>query len=286
MTMKNKIDITVIISTRGRYHTTLPLCLMSILNQTHSPIEVILVDDNDIKEFYDISINKEILKLFKLKNIDFSYFYGESKGQVYAQKIGIDNSKTDWIFRTDDNNILESDVLETLKNSISFNVGAVSCLILNNIGDSQRKLEYKLDVYNEIKNIYSIFNIQMCHKQDKILKKVEHIYSNYLFKKDIIESDITLDFSPAGHREDTVFTYEIYRKGYDLVINPNCIIYHLNDKKGGNRIYQDEQIYINEKRFIQRMKDWGVIPNKLKIEEDKNLIFTMYEDIKYQILIK
>jgi len=280
------MDITVIISTRGRYHTTLPLCLMSILNQSYSPIEVILVDDNDVKEFYNIPINKEILKLFKLKNIDFSYFHGESKGQVYAQKIGIDNSKTDWIFRTDDDNILESNVLEILSGNINEKVGALSGIIISNIYNKLRKIEIHGDIYNKIEDIYSSFNIQMCGNQDNKIKKVEHLYSNYLFKKDIIKSDITLDFSPAGHREDTVFTHEIYRKGYDLVVNPKCIIYHLNEQKGGNRTHQNEQTNINEKKFIQKMKDWGVIPNKLKIEKDEDMIFTMRGNTKYWILSK
>ena len=69
------LPITINLTTRGRYNTTLPLCLMSIVNQTLIPYEVILVDDNIDKLFYSNPVFKEILRLFKIKNIKFSYFY-------------------------------------------------------------------------------------------------------------------------------------------------------------------------------------------------------------------
>lgn len=278
------MKITVSITTRGRYETTLPLSLMSIINQSLLPYEIILVDDNDNKDFYNIKIFKEILKLIKLKGVKFSYFYGESKGQVYAQQIALNNCSTELIYKMDDDNILESNVLEILYNTItkSDKIGAVSGLILND-KDKKRELNQISDLYNKIDDIYSNFNIQMCGIQSKDIKRVEHIYSNFLFKVSLIR-EYALEFYPSGHREDTVVTYELYLKGYDLLINPNCIIWHLNENNGGNRLHENDNK--NEILFINKLKKWGVIPDKIKVVEDLDTVYTMKGFNKFLIYKK
>jgi glycosyltransferase involved in cell wall biosynthesis len=278
-------DITISLTTKNRYHTTLPICLMSIAEQTYPPKEVILVDDNNNKEFYEIPIFKIILQLFKFKNINFQYFHGPSKGQTYAQQIAFDHVTTEWILKIDDDNILENNVLEILSNTITENTGAVSGLILNK-KDSVRQIEYySNDIYNKIEDIYNYFNIQMCGIQDNEIKKVEHIYSNYLFKKDIV-SGYPLEFSPAGHREDTVFTYEIFRKGYDLLINPKSITWHFNEFGGGNKAYNYEMNTTNELKFIEKLKKWNIVPDKLKLEENSKGMYAIKNQKAYLVYEK
>ena len=76
MTKQNELKkskITVTVATKNRYDSTLPLCLLSLASQTVLPYEVILIDDNEVKKFYDYPALRHILELFKLKNIKFSY---------------------------------------------------------------------------------------------------------------------------------------------------------------------------------------------------------------------
>lgn len=270
------MKITVSITTRNRYETTLPLCLLSVINQTLLPFEIILVDDNTDKKFHEIPISKSILKLIKLKNIKFSYYHGESKGQVHAQQIALENSNTDWIYKMDDDNILNPDVLEILSKSIDNKTGAISGLIFGFDQDSERKSIETGPIYNKIEHVFSHFNIQMCGGQDKVIKKCEHLYSNFLFNKTIAKS-YALDFSPAGHREDTVFTHQIYRDGFDLLVNPNAIIYHIHGKTGGNKIHGFDDIVKNEEMFISKLIQWEVVPQKLKIiRKNKTIIASIY----------
>lgn len=278
------MSLTVSITTRGRYYSTLSLCLTSVITQSLLPEEIILVDDNEKKDFYNIQIYKDILKLIKNKNIKFSYFYGQSKGQVFAQQIALDNCKTDFLYKMDDDNILEYNTLEILYNTIkdSENIAAVSGLIMSD-SDINRELKYESEVYNKIEDLYSSFNIQMCGNQTDKIKKVEHIYSNFLFRKKLVKT-YALDFSPSGHREDTVFTYELFLKGYDLLINSRAIIWHINNSDGGNRLHTNNND--NEIKFLNKLREWNVIPNKLKIEEDHDKIFTLRNNIKYLIYKK
>lgn len=281
------LPITINLTTRGRYNTTLPLCLMSIVNQTLIPYEVILVDDNIDKLFYSNPVFKEILRLFKIKNIKFSYFYGESRGQTYAQQIAFNNTKTPFILKLDDDNVLEPLVLEHLFNTINLNskIGAVSGLVLGP-QDYFREINHtSKEIYNKLEDIYCGFNIQMCGLQDYTLKKVEHIYSNFLFKKELVEGYCT-EFSPSGHREDTILTHEIYRKGYDLIIHPKSITHHLSSSEGGNKIYSSKHVLKNELLFIEKLKEWGIIPNKITLEEDENNVFIRKYNSKWLVYKK
>lgn len=278
------MKITVSITTRNRYYKTLSLSLTSILNQTLLPYEIILVDDNDKKEFYDIEIYKNILQLAKLKGVKFSYYHGLSKGQTYAQQLALLKCKTELLFKMDDDNILDSNVLETLYNTIiqDENIAAVSGLIFCCDTDKKRKPEETPPIYNKIENIFSYFNIQMCGGQSKEIKECEHLYSNYLFRKLLVDS-YPLEFAPAGHREDTVFTYPLYRKGYKLLINPNCITYHIHNS-GGNKKHGFDDIVRNEELFLSKLeKEWNIIPDKLQIKREDNIIYAINNNTKYLI---
>ena len=278
------MEVTVTLTTRGRYFTTLPLCLMSIYNQTALPKKVILVDDNEKKEFQQLDIFKNILFLFKQKNIEFEYLCGESRGQVYAQQKALDKVKTDLVLKLDDDNILENDVLEELLMlSFSKQTGAVSCLILTD-KDLNRKLdcdpEDSLDTFNKIEDIYSSFNIQMIKNQDRFVKLVEHLHSCYLFRRNATNG-YPLEFAPSGHREDTVFTHQIFRDGYSLYVNPSAVIWHLKDETGGNRLHNDGNK--NELLFIEKLKEWKIIPDRLQLITENNITYVVKGNTKFVV---
>lgn len=276
------MKITVSITTKNRYLNTLSMSLLSVINQSLPPYEIILVDDNDVKEFYNLDMFKNIIKLMKLKNIKFSYYHGLKKGQVYAQQVALEHCSTNWLFKMDDDNILDHNVLEILSNSINDKTGAISGVIIGCDLDNHRDPDEDGPIYNKLENVFSNFNIQMCKNQDDTIKKCEHLYSNYLFDTRLVES-YPLDFSPSGHREDTVFTHEIFRKGYDLLVNPKAITYHLNNKSGGNNIYNFDNIVKNEEMFIKKLENWNIIPGKLKIIRDKRNIIADIHGGKYLI---
>jgi glycosyltransferase involved in cell wall biosynthesis len=244
---------------------------MSILNQTLLPYEIILVDDNEKKDFYKIETSKVLLELMILKGVKFSYYHGQSKGQVHAQQIALEHCTTDWIYKMDDDNFLDPMVLEHLSMTIKDdNTAAVSGLIIGCDLDKPR-LSEETEPYNKIENVFSHFNIQMCGGQSKEIKKVEHIYSNYLFRKKFVET-YPLEFSPAGHREDTVFTYQLFHKGYDLFINPNAVIYHIH-YGGGNKLHGFQDVVKNEELFIKRLELWKVVPDRLTIIRKEKLVY-------------
>lgn len=283
------MNVTILLTTCDRYDTTLSLCLMSIFNQSYTPSKIILIDDSKEKKFYDYQIFKNILKLFKYKNIEFEYFYGECKGAVHALQIGLNNINDGWVLKMDDDNILSYNVLEIFINNIKDNIGAMSGIIIDDylykyyLNNLDRKPNQENGIYNKIENIFSEMNIQMIHDQSEDIKKVEHIYSNYFFRRDVADN-YPLELSPSSHREETIFTYNIYKKGYDMIIIPIAKIYHLYyDRKSGNRKWGKDYSKKNELFFIEKLKEWGIIPNKLNIiiDGDKYCVKKNGSDVLY-----
>jgi GT2 family glycosyltransferase len=276
------MKITISLPTKNRYYSTLSMSLTSILNQTLLPYEIILIDDNEKKDFYNIEIYKNLISLMKLKNIKFSYYEGPLKGQTYAQQLALEKCNSELLFKMDDDNILESNVLETLYNTIKKddNIAAVSDLIFCCDKDKKRQSEED-GIYNKIENIFSHFNIQMCGGQSKEIKECQHLYSNYLFRTKYVDS-YPLEFSPAGHREDTVFSYSLYNKGYKLLVNPNAITWHIHTS-GGNKKHGFESVVKNEELFIKLLEEWNIIPQKIQIKRKNNLIYCINNNKEFLI---
>jgi glycosyltransferase involved in cell wall biosynthesis len=276
--MTQKTEVTVLVTTCDRYDTTLPLCLMSIINQTYKPKRVVLVDDNKEKKFYEYEILRNILLLCKYKEIKFDYYQGSSKGCVHALDLGLKKIDGGWILKVDDDNVLEPNVIELYVSNISDNVGVLGGLIIDE-KSIERNLEDDQLIYNRICDIYSEMNIQMITNQSDDIKEVEHVYSNYFFIKNAdISHDLRL--TPSSHREETVFTYQYFRKGYKLLIIPQSKTYHLNyNKTTGNNRHSKESSNKNELIFIEKLKEWEIVPNEMEIIELKDRYVTTIAEI-------
>lgn len=276
--MTQKTEVTVLVTTCDRYDTTLPLCLMSIINQTYKPDRVVLVDDNKEKKFYEYEILRNILLLCKYKEIKFDYYYGHSKGCTHALDLGLQKIEDGWILKVDDDNVLEPNVIELYVNNISDEVGVMGGLIIDD-KSLERSLNDEKLIYNRLCNIYSDLNIQMISNQSNTIKEVEHVYSNYFFRKNNeISHDLRL--TPSSHREETIFTYQYFIKGYKLIVIPESKTYHLNyNRTTGNNRHSKESSNNNEFIFIERLKEWDIVPKEIEIIELQDRYVTTVAEI-------
>ena len=90
-----KIDVTVEISTKNRYQTTLPICLMSVANQTYTPKKILMFDDGDQKDLRQDPTFASIFALLAAKNIQFECVFGRKKGQVENHQMALSLSTTE-----------------------------------------------------------------------------------------------------------------------------------------------------------------------------------------------
>lgn len=222
------------VATRGRYQTTLPLTLNAIINQTKKVDKLIIFDDNDEPQ----DMRKELVysyffQMLDIKGIQWEWLYAQKKGQHHIHQMA-NTMGFDWVWRVDDDAIPEPNVLQTLFNYTSKKVGAVGGAILT---PPLRFESFKPT--GKIENIDTEPNIQwsFIHK----VKEVEHLHCSFLYRAGV--HDYNTGLSRVAHREETLFTYGLYLKGYKILAVPNAVSWHLKNPNGGIRSETNQKLY-------------------------------------------
>jgi GT2 family glycosyltransferase len=264
---KQKLEegVTVTVSTKGRYLTTLPLTLLSIAQQTSSPKKLMIFDDNEKPEdLREIETYRNIFSMLIDKGIQWEVIYGEKKGQVANHQKALELVTTEFIYRIDDDCVLEANVLEELlKFMKDEKVGAVGGLVL----DPKFGLKESVSASNKIEDIYLGMNQQWFKQKYPEAINVGHLYSTFLFRKEAATHGYNLELSPKGHREETLLTYEMKRNGWLLYIDPTVKIWHFQNSQGGIRSDRSNERFLfehDEKIFQKKLQKWGVKLNKHK----------------------
>lgn len=234
------------VATRGRYFSTLPLVLSAIMNQTKSPDKLVIFDDNDEpKDMRSEFIYQHFFRILDSKGIKWEWLFAEKRGQHHIHQKANEMAQREgytWVWRCDDDCVPEADVLENLYLHCNYNVGAVggSCLA-----------DYPMDTSQstgKIENINSEPNLQWGYITET--KEVEHLHCSFLYRAGI--NDFNLGLSRFAHREESLFTYGIYQKGYKVLAVPNALSWHLRNPEGGIRSDQDKQeMFYHDDRIFQ-----------------------------------
>ena len=228
------------VSTRGRYHTTLPLTLQAIINQTKPVDKLVIFDDNDEpQDMRKESVYAYFFQILDLKGIPWEWLYAGKKGQHHNHQIA-NYMGYEWVWRVDDDAIPEPNVLETLFAYTADDVGAIGGSILTPpIINTSASL-------GTIKNIDIEPNIQWGKIPQP--KKVEHLHCSFLYRAGI--QDYNLGLSRVAHREETLFTYGLHQKGYRILVVP-CITWHLKNPDGGIRSETKKELYEHDEAIFR-----------------------------------
>lgn len=213
------------ISTRGRYDTTLPMAILSVINQSLLPDKLVIFDDNDSP--IDLRQKQHYQYLFSMlesKGVEWEVLYGQRKGQHYNHQIA-NTMGYKWVWRLDDDTVAEPNVLETLYSYVTPDIGSVGGSIL-----TPPFSEFE-EPSGLIENIDIEPNIQW--QPIKNIKKVDHLHCSFLYRAGVYDYNLAL--SPRAFREETLFTYGLVQKGYVNLVVPNAITWHLKNNSGGIR---------------------------------------------------
>jgi O-methyltransferase involved in polyketide biosynthesis len=152
----------------------------------------------------------------------------------------------------------EREVLEILVGHLARNpkVGAAGGLVLN------PKTPFVLppgNRYNRIQEIYATHNVQWCD-QPSAVHQVDHLYSTFLFRKEAGAHGYCPDLSIVGHREETIFTYEMKRAGWDILVDTSARTWDMQQPTGGTRQFdgREDLFEHNEAVFRGKLLAWGV----------------------------
>lgn len=242
---KDDYKVLCSIATKDRYDI-LSSCLMSVALQTRPPNAVTIFDDGEQKDLRNDPVYKHLFKLFDLKKIKWSVTFTPKKGQQYAHDMA---NKTDYdlIWRLDDDEIAEPDVLERLLGHMKEDVGAVAGAVFEP-GNQQPGGS------NKISDVFHMPNLQWAPGNE--VKEVEHLYSSFLYRPRIV--DYNLDLSPVCHREETIFTNRLFNKGYKLIVDTSIKTYHFRQEKGGIRSHTSGFFYDHDDAiFLKYLEEQG-----------------------------
>jgi len=245
--LNKKYRVLCSISTKDRYFTTLPLAISSVANQTLSPDELIIYDDGEQKDLRENEVYKHLFKTLDGKGIKWQVKFGPRLGQHWNHEKA-NMSGYDLVWRMDDDTVAEPDVLERLLKYFDDPfVGAVAGAVITP-GEEQT------GGFNKMVDILDTPNVQWARRQG--IGEVDHLYSSFLYRAGIVHYAVEL--SPVAHREETIFSHELKRAGYKLIVDTNIVTWHYRSSSGGIRSHQNEGFYYSdEKVFAKRLASWG-----------------------------
>ena len=231
-------------ATRGRYFTTLPLVLNAIINQTKPVDKLVIFDDNDEPQ----DMRKELIysyffQMLDAKGIPWEWLYAGKKGQHHIHQAA-NLMGYEWVWRVDDDAIPEPNVLEMLYYYTEDNVGAVGGSVLTPpyMPDTSK-------VTGLIDNIDKEPNIQWGIIKEE--KPVEHLHCTFLYRAGVC--DYNLGLSRVAHREETLFTFDLYQKGYKILVVPNAITWHMKNPQGGIRSETRKEMYEHDEQIFRNI---------------------------------
>ena len=257
-------DVIATVSTKNRTDTTLPLVITSILCSTYKPCKLIVYDDNDVlKDPRENEIYKNLLQGLINSGIMWYWIPGQRKGQIHNHEHARVSNKEEFIWRIDDDNILPANVLQTLYKAITADstIGAVGPSIL----DPKNIFSTKI-ASNTIADVFLGVNIQWNFTDKLSIVEVEHLQgSNFLYRKQAAEHGFNLELSRVGHREETLFTYEMFRNGWKLLAVCGLNTWHMRYGAGGIRSHNEKALFDHdEKIFYKKLKEWNIKTNLYK----------------------
>jgi glycosyltransferase involved in cell wall biosynthesis len=280
--MKNKILCSI--STKNRYDTFLPLAIQSIINQTRLPDKLVIFDDNDDpRDVREDPKYKYLLSILDAKCIPWDYVFAGKRGQHHNHQIA-NTMGYEWVWRVDDDNSPEPNVLKNLCSYISDDVGAVGGSVLTTEWNCRPR-----NVTGKIENIDDEENIQWGIIQN--VKEVDHLHCSFLYRAGIV--DYNLGLSKVAHREETLFTYQLKQKGYKNLVIPNTVTWHAKSSSGGIRSSDMRELYDHDEKIFRNILglqnrtvvilDCGmgdhVVFKKVLSDITNPLVFSCYPDL-------
>lgn len=228
--------VSIIIPTYNRI-ALLKNCLQSFenINYPKKYFEVIVVDDGSIDgtEEFMINNNKFNFNLVSIRQ--------KNNGPAAARNLGIAKAQGEFIAFTDDDCVVEKNWLdECIRSFDEDNIGGVG-------GATKHKMT---GAFCEFMDFYKVMDPPVVNGEVLYL-----ITANACYRRDAIlavngfEEKIR---NPGG--EDPDLSMKVKEKGYKLIFNPNCVVYHFHK----NSLKSFYRTFFNYGRGAYFLRDrWG-----------------------------
>ena len=237
-TIKEKISVIVPIYNAESY---LQKCIESILNQTYSNIQIILIDDGSIDE------SGNICDVYSKRDSRVEVYHTENHGLVAARKLGLKISTGQYIGFVDSDDYIESTTFSDMINDIKKNNS--DFVHFGYIEENYKDSILLFNLYNAV--------FEMKDKYERI-----NFLSNHVLKQ--------MDISPSIWSK--LFKADFIKKCYNNVLDNQqygedmiCLFYCILE---ANRISLSKKTryhYVVREKSLSHLDDRSYIINEVKL---------------------
>lgn len=230
-------------------------CIDSVLNQSYTNFELILVDDGSTDSSYDLC------KIYQLKDCRIKAFTKKNGGQISAREHAFKHVTGDVVLCLDADDFIENTSLEILNDY--FKKYKCDCIYFNYQLFSNDKITKvnrdikKLECIKEKKELYRKICLNSCF--NSVCRKA--------FKKEFIPCEKMDDFYKIRRGEDLIQTLFIHKKMSNVLFVPDVLYnYRVNTESiSHNKILEKKDVedfvryylylFLKRENYFSK-KDW------------------------------
>lgn len=265
---------------------TIKTCVDSILNQTYSNLEIILVNDGSKDK------TEEICNKLTERDSRIKYFYKENGGVSEARNYGLDKASGDFIAFVDSDDYIENNMYEIILEKID-DAEVVICEYFHIIDNKKNEIdtEIKENTFNKLDEFIASIDNQ------KISRYINTPW-NKLIKSDLINNKNIRFNSKISLGEDLIFNLQYMKLAKKIKII-NDKLYNFNTSNDGLGLkkrnieeYMDNSInFINELIYLSTnsnnleniiLNELSNIINRLSKEYEKKDIYKLLKSLQYE----
>ena len=193
-------------------------CIASVVNQTYTNLEIILVDDGSPDNC------PAICDQWQAKDSRIKVIHQENGGLSVARNNGIDACSGSYVQFVDSDDYIEPNTVECLLQACLENNADVSCC--GYVKEYANRLLY-----------HPLTDVRKCYEGEEILISAmkgtvfEHLAWNKLWRRDLFDKNCR--FPPGKCFEDSATTWKVLRKCSRVVCVPD-VLYHYIARKNSN----------------------------------------------------
>lgn len=211
----SKVSIIIPVYNTGKY---LYKCLDSIISQTYSNLEIIIVDDGSNDE------SPKICDDYALKDNRIKVIHKENAGVSKARNAGIEIATGDYFYFPDSDDYIELDTIEYLINLISeYNCDIVSFEYFVTYKD--REIQHKSN-----ESTYGLFGIEDSHRA--VMEGTPFAWNRFFSKKSMKK----IFFKEKIYRgEDSLFVHECIEQIDSMWFDKRTLYHYVQSEESACR---------------------------------------------------
>ena len=212
-------------------------CISSIVNQTYSNLEILLIDDGSTDE------TGIICDTWQERDTRIRVIHKQNEGVSYARKTGVENATTEYVTFVDADDWMDANMYTNMMSALlSTNSDIVQCGICYVFEDGRMEHRYydpdnktdTIEIVGRTEGVLLLLEEKkwaMC-MWNKIFKK--HLFDHIVFPKGRIYAEDNITYLLFHHAEQSVYvhcSYCYYRQRNDSICNDKNIVSQLRNHR-------------------------------------------------------